>query len=214
VVGDPWTFGWDALVAMGTLGLALFAFVQLVSFNRRERRREQPVAIAHDAGGELSRMRVYLTNEGTGTAFNVRFGVKLDRREYAVGGGQGHRYTVAPGQRLPDEGYLEVTVHVSAFVVSSKGRGVYARRQYWARYENAYGRVWETRNPADPLRPFKVFPSTLARRALVERRQRFGRWWDERIVQRWGAEELEATERGIPLTRRQRVRRWSERRVR
>jgi hypothetical protein len=27
VVGGAWTFGWDALVAIGTLGLALFAFV-------------------------------------------------------------------------------------------------------------------------------------------------------------------------------------------
>jgi hypothetical protein len=84
VVGGVWTFGWDAVVALGTLGLALFAFVQLVSFNRRERRREQPIAIARNAGGELGQMRVYLTNEGTGSAFNVRFGVKLNRREYAV----------------------------------------------------------------------------------------------------------------------------------
>jgi hypothetical protein len=76
-------------------GLGLFAFVQLVAFNRSERRRTQPVAIAHDAGGALSRMRVYLTNEGSGTTYNVRFGVKLDGREYAVGGGRGHRYVVA-----------------------------------------------------------------------------------------------------------------------
>lgn len=214
MVGGAWTFGWDALVAIGTLGLALFAFVQFVSFNRRERRREQPLAIAHAAGGELSRMRVYLTNEGTGTAVNVRFGVKLDGREYAVGGGQGHRYTVSPGERVPDAGYLDVVVQVSAFVVSTKGRGVYARRQYWARYENAYGRVWETRNPADPLASFKVFPSSRARRAVVERRQHFGRRWDERMVARWAAEDVEATKRGIPLTRRQRVRRWAERYVR
>jgi hypothetical protein len=214
VLAGPWTFGWEALVALGTIGLALFAFVQLLSYNRRERRRDQPVAIAHNAGGDIGRMYVYLTNEGTGTAFNVRFGVKLDRREYAVGGGQGHRYTVAPGQRVPPTDHFEVEVHSSAFVVSSQGGGVYARRQYWARYENAYGRVWETRNPVDPAATFKIFPSSALRRAIAERRQRFGRRWDARMIERWHTEEVEATQQGRELTYRQRTRRWFERQMR
>jgi hypothetical protein len=206
--------GWNALVAIGTLGLGLFAFWQLVAFNRSEGRRTQPVAIAHDAGGELMQMRVYLTNEGAGTAYNVRFGVLLDGREYAVGGGRGHRYTIAPGKREPSNADLTVSVPGSAFVISTKGRGVYARRYYWARYENAYGKVWETRNPADPHGSLTTFRVFAWRRAYVERRQDFGRWWDARMIERWAAEDMAMTPRGGRLTRRQRVRRWLERRVR
>jgi hypothetical protein len=210
-----WTWaGWNALVALGTLGLGLFAFVQLVAFNRSERRRTQPVAIAHNAGGELSRMRVYLTNEGSGTAYKVRFGVKLDGREYAVGGGRGHRYVIAAGGRVPEDGDLEVEADVSAFVISTKGRGVYARRHYWPRYENAFGKVWQTTNPADPLGSSHISPCPLWRRVLVERHQDFGRWWDKRTVRRWTAEEVEAAQEGRQLTRRQHMRRWLERRIR
>jgi hypothetical protein len=215
----PWTFGWDALVAIGTLGLALFAFVQLRSFTRSERRRTQPVAVANGAGGEgLVRLRVFLTNHGTGTAFNVRFGVRLDSREFAVGGDRGHRYTVGPGERVPSEREhereLEVEVSATAYMGTRRGRGVYARRVYWARYEDAFGRVWETANPADPLADFDVFPSSRRRRWFVERRQRFGRWWDERVVNRWVSEEFQAAREDRELSRWQRLRRWFERRVR
>jgi hypothetical protein len=215
VAGAFWTWaGWTALVAIGTLGLGLFALAQVVAFNRSERRRTQPIAIAHNAGGELSRMQVFLTNEGSGTAFNVRFGVKLDGREYAVGGGRGHRFVVAPGSRVPEEGHFEVEVHVSAFVVSTKGRGVYARRQYWARYENAFGKVWQTTNPADPLAASHIAACPIWRRLLIEHHQDFGRWWDERIVNRWTAEEVKAAREGRELSRRQLVRRWLEKRMR
>jgi len=211
----PWTFGWDALVAIGTIGLALFAFAQLRSFSRSERRRTQPVAIANGAGGEgLDRLRVFLTNHGTGTAFNVRFGVRLDGREFAVGGGRGHRYTVAPAERVPTEAELEVKVAYTAYMGTAKGLGVYERRVYWARYEDAFGRVWETANPADPLADFDVFRSSPWRRWLVERRQRFGRWWDERVVNRWVSEELRAAREERGLSRAQRLRRWLERRLR
>src|SRR6266487_2660653 len=92
---------------------ASLALVQLFAFNRSEARRTQPVAIAHrfKAHDDFAKFAVHLTNEGTRTAFNVRFGVRLDGTEYAVGGGRGHRYVVAPGQRVPPgEGYLEVPV--------------------------------------------------------------------------------------------------------
>ncbi len=151
-------------------------------------------------------------NEGSGTAYNVRFGVKLDGREYAVGGGRGHRYVVAAGGRVPEDGHLEVEIHVSAFVISTKGRGVYARRHYWARYENAFGKVWQTTNPADPLASSHVSPCPVWRRVLIERRQDFGRWWDERTVRRWAAED--AAQEGRELWRRQRMRRWLEKRIR
>jgi hypothetical protein len=216
---SPWTFGWDALVALGTIGLALFAFVQLRAFSRSERRRTQPVVVANagsitSSSAGLERLSVFLTNHGTGTAYNVRFGVRLDGREFAVGGGRGTRYTVPAGDRLPDAADLEVDVDVYAYVASRKGRGVYERRVFWARYENAFGQVWETANPADPFADFDIFPSSAWRRWLIERRQRFGRWFDQRIVNRWVREELEASQEERDLSRWQRVRRWLERRFR
>jgi hypothetical protein len=214
MAAGSWALGWDALVAIGTLGLALFAFVQLRAFNRSERRRTQPVAVANGTGGELQRLGLYLTNDGTGTAFNVRCGVRLDGREYAVGGGRGTRYTVGPGARLPaGTADLGVEIPMSAYVTSER-RGVYDRRIYWARYENAFGQVWETANPADPHADFAVFPSSTLRRTVVERRQRFGRWFDERIVYRWVEQELVALREGRDLSYPQRLRRWLERRVR
>jgi hypothetical protein len=215
VAASSWTFGWEALVAIGTIGLALSAFVQLRAFNKSERRRTQPVAVANGSGGELQLLRLYLTNDGTGTAFNVRCGVRLDGREYAVGGGRGTRYTVAAGARLPTgTADLGVEIPMNAYVVSARGRGVYERRVYWARYENAFGQVWETANPADPHADFALFPSSAWRRYLIERRQRFGRWFDERLLNRWIGEELGAARQERALSRRERLRRWLERRVR
>jgi hypothetical protein len=163
VDAGPWTFGWEALVAFGTIGLALFASVQLWQSNLSERRRSQPVAVANGAGGpDLGHLYVFLTNHGTGTAFNVRCGVRLDGREFACGGGRGLRFTLSPGERQPPEEQqfgltvLEVNVPLDAYVRSPKGVGIYERRVYWARYENALGQTWETANPADPYADFTI----------------------------------------------------------
>jgi hypothetical protein len=159
VDAGPWTFGWEALVALGTIGLALFASVQLWQSNLSERRRSQPVAVANGAGGpDLGEYNVFLTNHGTGTAFNVRFGVRLDGREFAYGGGSGLRFTLSPGERVPVLGLnvFEVKVPLDAYVDSPKGVGVDERRVYWARYENALGQTWETANPADPYAAYQA----------------------------------------------------------
>jgi hypothetical protein len=212
----PWTFGWDALVAIGTLALAFFAFVQTWAFNRSERRRTQPVVVAHATGGgsSLTSFRVFLTNDGTGSAYNVRFGVRLDGREFAVGGGRGTRYAIAQGERLPAAGSvenaLEVETDVTAWAASPRGTGVYERRVFWARYENAFGQVWETVNPADPHADFDIFPSSRWRRRLAARRQGLGRARDRRVVNRRIGEELEAVEAERGFTLRQRLRRWFE----
>lgn len=162
----------------------------------------------------MTSYRVYLTNDGTGSAYNVRFGVRFDGREFAVGGGRGTRYVIAQGARLPAPGTapdtLEVQTDVSALVASPKGRGVYERRVYWARYENAFGQVWETANPADPHADSDIFKSSRWRRRIVERRQALGRVRDRRVVDRRMKEEYEAVEAGRGFTLRQRLRRWFE----
>lgn len=206
----PWTFGWEALVAIGTLALAAGAFFQLLAFNWSERRRTQPVAIAHEeSGGELDRIRVFLTNEGTGTAFNVRFGVRLDGREYAVGGGRGRRYTVGAGERLPPQEYLELEVPPTAYLPTNPllEWGGDERRVYWVRYENAFGKIWETANPADPLADLAIFPSSRWRRRLHDRRQRFRRWWHDLVVNRRMAALRDAIREGEDLEDEDRPRR-------
>jgi hypothetical protein len=108
----------------------------------------------------------------------------------------GTRYTVAASARLPTgTADLGVEIPMSAYVASER-RGVYERRIYWARYENAFGQIWETANPADPHADFAIFPSSALRRWTVERRQRLGRWFDERIVDRRVWQELEAAREG------------------
>jgi hypothetical protein len=215
LVGGEWTFGWNALVAIGTIGLALFAFVQLRAFNRSERRRTQPVVIAHaiGTGPGLTDLPVYVTNEGSGTAFNVRFGVRFDGREFAVGGDRGQRYVVAQGQREPRENTYTVRADVSVYAGTKKGSGVWERRIYWARYENAFGQVWETWNRSDPFGDFRIFPSSRWRRSLNERRQRFGRAWDRKVLSRRLSEEARAAEAGRGLSISQRIRRWFEQRI-
>lgn len=86
--------------------LGFVALVQLVAFVRRERRRTQPVAIAHESRSRDMNglFGVFLTNEGSGTAYNVRFGVLLDGVEYPSGGGRGNRHVVGPGARVPEQG--------------------------------------------------------------------------------------------------------------
>jgi hypothetical protein len=51
------------------------------------------------------------------------------------------------GQRLP-EGGASFTIEVpwETFAI---GPDTDRRRVYWCRYENAYGKTWETRNPVD-----------------------------------------------------------------
>lgn len=126
-----------------------------------ERKRTQPVVIAHDAGGRQfgdqgnpnTVLPTYLTNEGGGNAFNVRFGVDFDGVRYAwkfaaedSDDGSNQR-VVRVGARLP-EGAASFTIEIpwEKFAI---GRDTDERRVYWCRYENAYGKTWETRNPFD-----------------------------------------------------------------
>lgn len=72
--------------------VAATAAVAAVLVNpRNERRRTQPIVIAHErsprrfapgASGAAWAVEAYLTNDGAGPAFNVRFGVEFDGVRY------------------------------------------------------------------------------------------------------------------------------------
>src|SRR5581483_3436290 len=73
----------DGWIAVGTLLLVLVTALGVWSSLIAERRRTQPIVIAHAVGqarfaaqGDGVVLDVHLTNEGGGTAFNVRFGVE------------------------------------------------------------------------------------------------------------------------------------------
>jgi hypothetical protein len=78
-----------------------------------------------------------------------------------------------------------------------------SRAVFYARYENAYGKVWETLNPVDPSAAFKVRRAWLFR--LRTWRQRRRRAADERIARRRLTEEMEAHDKGQQLPLRRRV---------
>jgi hypothetical protein len=89
--GHTWaTVGIAVVAVAAAVGLVCTAWQVLISI-WNERKRTQPVVIAHDAGGRQfgevgnpnTILPTYLTNEGGGNAFNVRFGVDLDGVRYA-----------------------------------------------------------------------------------------------------------------------------------
>lgn len=157
---------WDALawstlgLAIATAFLAVFALSQLVVSVKTEARRALPIAIVHQEGGrvEYDTFEVYLTNEGAGAAFNVRFGVILDGFEYVAGEGRGHRSLVPAGGRVPEKPGTTIPVKVSlaAYALQKGGPDVDSRALFFARYEDARGKTRETRNPADPTADFMI----------------------------------------------------------
>lgn len=160
------TFLWlptEDWVALGTLATTLLVVVGglAIWFSLlAERKRTQPIVLAHAAGerrfaeaGEIDGivLDAYLTNEGDGAAFNVRFGVeyrsvrfpwKFAKEDPETGSRQS---VVGPGVRLP-EGRSTVPIPIP-YEKARLGPEADGYRIYWCRYENAFGQTWETRNP-------------------------------------------------------------------
>jgi hypothetical protein len=150
----------DGWIAVGTLLLVLVTALGVWSSLVSERRRTQPIVIAHAAGerrfaerGEIGGtvLDAYLTNEGGGTAFNVRFGVEYGGVRFpwkfaeADPDSGSRQRIVRAGERMPAAGSnFAIPVPWAAAML---GAGFDETRVYWCRYENAFGRVWETRNP-------------------------------------------------------------------
>ena len=160
---------------------------------RSERRRTQPVVICHEhqrrtfassATGGCWQVFVWLTNEGGGPAFNVRFGVEMRGVRFPFRGsrtdGDPHRYRVVrPGDRMPEPAAGGARSYVPIILdgletwglVDGSKRSIDDGRRYWCRYENGHGKTWETNNPADATGDLRV------RRVRVT-------WWHERRDQR------------------------------
>lgn len=187
---------WDALewstlgLAIATAFLAVFALWQLVVSVRTEARRALPIAIVHQEGGriEYDTFQVYLTNEGVGAAFNVRFGVSLDGLEYVAGEGRGHRALVPAGGRVPEAPPATIAVKASLapYALQKGGPDVDRRALFFARYEDARGKTRETRNPADPTADFRIGrpPRFLKRheRRQAEKRAKADMSVNERLI--------------------------------
>jgi hypothetical protein len=151
------TEGW---IAVGTLLLVVVTAIGIWSGLAAERRRTQPIVIAHAWGnrrfaerGEIGGIVLdsFLTNEGGGTAFNVRFGVEYRgvrfpwKYEESDPDSGSRQRIVRPGDRMPAEG-TNFAIPIP-WEKASLGAGADETRLYWCRYENAFGRIWETRNP-------------------------------------------------------------------
>jgi hypothetical protein len=143
-----------------------------------ERKRTQPIVLAHQVGGRrFARdhgrfgaptgsgqfaVDIRLSNDGEGTAFNVRFGVEFHGVRIPYKHHQSHHHAgsvyrvLGTGQRLPPGDGASWPLGVDALVLIGKRGNPDATSVFWARYENAQGKVWETRNPGDPSKQLGI----------------------------------------------------------
>ena len=206
-----------AAVVVGTpivLGVAKFFWDM-----RSERQRNAPVVLAHETrkrysdtqnpahgGDAVHAVDAFIRNEGERAAFNIRFGVELRGIRYAYrlrddDPVRGNRQPVLrPGERLPvGRDYVVVIPLLTLIGANGAGEGdPDAGRVYWARYENAQGHTYETRNPGDRSANLDIrrvwFPSRREKREV--------RAWDEareRGVQ-WEKDAREELLRGLEDT--------------
>src|SRR3954471_14124547 len=85
---DQWL---QVVVVCITASAALFALLNVLVNARNERRRSQPIVVAHEARRRhftdshqegFWAVDAYVTSEGSGPAFNVRFGVEFGGVRY------------------------------------------------------------------------------------------------------------------------------------
>lgn len=189
--------GITALAALIALGNVVVTLVN-------ERRRSQPIIVAHEAqrrylasSGTTAAWAVdaYVSSEGGGVAFNVRFGVEFagirypyKLREDDPDAGNLQRVLRA-GERRPETGSWPILIPGLSMGghAGQPDSGLDARRLYWARYENAQGQTWETRNPAD--RSARIHIRRVRRLRLRE--------WRERRAREKGGERDREWERAV-----------------
>lgn len=175
--------------------------VQLLLTQANERRRTQGIVIAHEARGRHSgengnfSVEAYVTNEGQGPAFNVRFGVSVYGVRYPFRleeddplSGNRQRVLRALERRPGSDGWL-IGIPMIAVVGGAwrKERPPEDGMFYWARYEDALGRTYETENPPDRSADLRIrrVRCVLLRERWNERRHRRGRAdgvkWEEQV---------------------------------
>jgi hypothetical protein len=145
-----------AITLAGVLVAAWSAWISVSN----ERKRTQPIVVAHEEhgrrfteDGRYFAVGGYITNEAAGHAFNVRFGVELDGVRYpqklrADDPDSGNvQRILRPGERRPKGGSWPILIPQLS-LLGAEGDSD-PGRVYWARYENARNQTWETRNPWD-----------------------------------------------------------------
>jgi hypothetical protein len=125
-----------------------------------ERKRTQAIVVAHEEHGrrfsdkpDYFAVGGYITNESSGHAFNVRFGVELNGVRFSQklrvedpDSGNVQRI-LRPGERRPTAGSWPILIPQLSLLGTDGDPD--PGRVYWARYENARKQTWETRNPWD-----------------------------------------------------------------
>ncbi len=181
-----------AAVAIALLGLLINTFLNV----RNQTRVNQPVVLLNEREPPLETVLEqksalgYLTNDGRGSAFNVRFGIKIGRSRWAFkleeddpSSGNLQR-VIKEGARLPERDAHTDTYPLNypiELIFEKKG---YERRKYWCRYQNAIGHTWETINPADRSKPFKIKRVRFVRTRLwLDSRTRV--WRLKRMKKKW-----------------------------
>lgn len=146
-----------AAIALSGLLVAVFNAWMAAS---NERKRAQPIVVAHEEHGRTFSndpghfaVGGYLTNEASGHAFNVRFGVEMNGVRYPQklkvedpGSGNVQR-VLRPGERRPTGGSWPILISQLSLLGDEGDPD--PGRAYWARYENARSQTWETLNPWD-----------------------------------------------------------------
>jgi hypothetical protein len=169
----------------------------------------------------------YVTSEGVGAAFNVRFGVEFGgRRWFGIRVRYPVRYPYKARPSDPDSGNVERVLQTGArrpghgavpdslpilipqlsLVGTPTSGGPDDTRLYWARHENARGQTWETRNPWERSARLRIRRRRMVRlRERVEHRRRVkakatGAAWEAAaldLFRRVGREE--ARRRGLSV---------------
>jgi hypothetical protein len=166
--------GWAVVgYIVGVLGLGITVLREWRE--RLERRRIRPVVIVHEQQRRSLHnrrwlARVYLTNESSASAFNVRFGIQIGDSEvpwkHAPDAADASRLNVlAPATRYP-EGTATIELIVPDEIVFSTRGDPDADRRYRARYTSPAGESWYTCNP------------TARSEDLIVKRVRL-RWWSD-----------------------------------
>lgn len=155
-------------IAIITAIAALTALANVWIAMVNERRRRQPIVIAHEhnsrrfaptSSAAVWVVDAYLSSEGAGAAYNVRFGVEFNGVRYPYrltiddpDAGNIQRVLRAGERRPASESWPILIDSLSLWGRASESEqpgDLDAKRVYWARYENAQGETWETLNPGD-----------------------------------------------------------------
>jgi hypothetical protein len=105
-----------------------------------------------DAAPDEMAVAYYLSNEGTGPAFNIEHGIEVGGRPYTWNDRQWP--SMRAGEFIPQLDHdAAQPVPSSAIVVGVPIAEWNDDLTYWSRFENLLGERFEVRNYADPTRP-------------------------------------------------------------